>query len=140
MTTQDEINELILQLRQVPAMAQSCRQVGAALIETGHRWAGGNFLTALLLPTDYDMARSRIISVCDSQIQRLSEIRHDTPNPDMIRAASYLRQISLCCQKCRQLNIHRIRARKAFQCRVLDPLKNDNFRFKLNSKGDIVET
>lgn len=140
MATPQEMNEIVSHLRQVPAMAESCRHVVTTLIKTGYSWTSGNFLISLLFPTDYDMTRSQIISVCDSQIQRLAVIRRETPNPNMIRAASYLTQIRRCCQRCRQLNINKIRLGKSFQCRVLNPLKNNGFRFMLNSKGEIIET
>ena len=130
-------------LNEIPKMVETCQQVAEALIETGEQWACENFLVSSLLPTDYERARKEIIRKCISACRDLRTIRKQTLSPDAIRARANISKILECCRSCHAANQKRLADKKTFCCLVQARLgegAEDEFRFRLDDKGQILET
>ena len=124
-------------------MVETCQQVAEALIETGEQWSRENPLFSSLLPTDYERARKEVIKKCVSAIQQLRTIRKNTLSPDSIRARASISRILECCGDCPASNRRKLANKKSFCCLVQARLgegAKDEFRFRLDDKGQILET
>ena len=140
MAKRNEVPLTVTTLYEIPKIVETCQQIAEALIETGEQWSRENPLFSSLLPTDYERARKEIIKKCISARQQLRAIRKKTLSPDAIRARANISRILECCRDCPAANR---RSKKAFCCLVQARLgegAKDEFRFRLDDKGQILET
>lgn len=143
MAKHNGVHLTVTTLNEIPQMVETCQQIAEALIETGEQWSRENPLFSSLLPTDYERARKEIIKKCVSACRQLRTIRKQTLSPDAIRARANISRILECCGDCPATNQKKLADKKAFCCLVQARLgegAKDEFRFRLDDKGQILET
>lgn len=143
MAKRNEVQLTATMLHEIPRMVETCQQIAEALIETGEQWSSENSLFSSLLPTDYERARKEIIRKCVSACRQLRTIRKKTLSPDAIRARANISSVLECCGDCPVANRRNLANKKAFCCLVQARLgegAKDGFRFRLDDKGQILET
>ena len=143
MAKRNEVHLTVTTLHELPRTVETCQQIAEALIETGEQWSRKNPLFSSLLPTDYERARKEIIKKCVLARQQLRTIRRNTLSPDAIRGRANVSKILECCEDCPAVNRRKLANKKAFCCLVQARLgegAKDEFRFRLDDKGQILET
>ena len=143
MAKRNEVQLTATTLNEIPKMVDICQQIAEALIETGEQWSREALLFSSFLQTDYERARKEIIKKCISASQHLRTIRKKTLSPDAIRARGNISKILECCGDCPAANQRNLTNKKAFCCLVQARLgegAKDEFRFRLDDKGQIIET
>lgn len=143
MAKRNEVHLTVTMLNDIPRMVETCQQIAEALIETSEQWSRTNPLCSWLLPTDYERARKEILKTCVSARKHLRIVRKRTLSSDAIRARANISRVLECCEDCSAANRSNLCDKKAFCCLVQDRLgerAKDEFRFRLDDKGQILET
>ena len=143
MAKRNAVHLSVTMLNDIPRMVETCQQIAEALVETSEQWSRINPLCSWLLPTDYERARKDILKKCVSARQHLRIVRKRTLSPDAIRARANISRVLECCEDCPTANRSNLGDQKAFCCLVQARLgegAKDEFRFRLDDKGQILET
>lgn len=139
----NEVRLIARTLNDIPRIVETCHQVADALIETDEQWSRTNQLFSWFFPTEYERARHNVTETCIFVQRQLKDLRKRTSSPDAIRAGAKVSNILECCAECPAANRSNLSNKKAFCCLAQARLgegTKEGFRFRLNNKGQILET
>lgn len=119
----------------------TCRQIAQALRDTGQALLSHLPLWPRWFPTEYERAREQTIEQLSAMALQVENTRRSRLDPNAIRVAVEVAKLLDCCRQCHRLNRKRLRNGKNFVCLSDQELSGKaQFRFKLDEKGQIIES